>query len=113
MLLRFSDPVIFAWQGWRLCLYVYYKYGDIQGDVDQSRRAVGSQWRRTHDASFQAWAVRERIIQHFSKPLHAYALGCVMGKLLDLQKRFLFLFGSPEKWQYDEMEEVLLSKEFQ
>jgi len=85
-----------------LCLYIYYNYGDIQSDVDQWRLAVGSQWRGTQNAAFQTRAMRERIIYQVSKPLHAYTLGCVMGKLLDLQKRFLF-FGSPSKLENNEM----------
>jgi hypothetical protein len=49
-----------------LCLYVYYRYGDMQ-----------------------------RICRLVSRPLYVFALGGVMGKVMDLQKRFLL--ASPSK----------------
>lgn len=64
-----------------LCSYLYYRYGDIQ-----------------------------RITRLASKPLRVYVFGYVMGKVLDLQKRFLL--GNPYKLE-DEESEKLLPKEFQ
>ncbi len=62
-----------------LCLYVYYTYGDMQ-----------------------------RIRRLITRPLHVYVLGGIMGRVLDLQKRFLLVNpGKPE----DREPDVLLAKE--
>ena len=64
-----------------LCLNEYYTYGNTQ-----------------------------RISQLVSKPLHIHVLSCIMGKVLDLQKRFLLKgTGILE----DDETERLLPKEFQ
>lgn len=63
-----------------LCLYVYYIYGDMR-----------------------------RIYRLTSRPLHVYVLGGVMGRVLDLQKRFLLANSSEQE---DDEPDMLLAKEF-
>jgi hypothetical protein len=62
-----------------LCLYVYYMYGDMQ-----------------------------RICRLTKRPLHVYILGGVMGRVLDLQKRFLI--ANPSRPE-DPEPDMLLAKE--
>jgi hypothetical protein len=72
-----------------LCLYVYYRYGDM-----------------------------ERIDRLVSRPLYACVLGGLMGKVMDLQKQFLpdlqkrLLLVSPGQLHEDDEPEMLLAKEF-
>ena len=62
-----------------LCLYVFYTYGDMQ-----------------------------RICRLTTRPLHVYILGGIMGRVLDLQKRFLL--ANPDKLE-DREPDMVLEKE--
>ena len=63
------------------CLYVYYKYGDMN-----------------------------RIIALVSKPLRFSVISVIMGRVLDLQKRFVL--ENHHKLEEDEPE-MILRKDFQ
>lgn len=72
-----------------LCLYVYYRYGDM-----------------------------ERIGRLVSRPLYVCSLGGLMGKVMDVQKQFLpdlqkrLLLARPGQLDEDDELEPLLAKEF-
>ncbi|KIV98524.1 uncharacterized protein PV09_09662 [Verruconis gallopava] len=66
-----------------LCLFVYYTYGDMQ-----------------------------RICRLTTRPLHVCVLGGIMGRVLDLQKRFLLANPEPEyRKPQDRERDMLLAKE--